>query len=76
MSIWSTAGSLSQLEELIGGMLEQSGEWVLAEVYSTDRIAFDERPDELSDLAPRRTEPEIHLVSIDPRSDVPTEPGR
>ncbi len=69
MSIWSTAGSLSQLETLVGEMLEQSDEWVLAAVYSTDRIAFDERPDELSDLAPRRGEAEIHLVTIDPRGD-------
>lgn len=76
MSIWSTAGSLIELETLIGTMLEQSGEWLLAEVYSTDRIAFDERPDELSDLAPRRNEPAIHLISIEPRSDVASEPER
>ena len=76
MSIWATAGSLTQLETLIEAALELSGEWVLADVYSTDRIAFDERPDELSDLAPRRSEAGIHLVSVDPRDDQPPDPSR
>ncbi len=75
MSLWATAGSLAQLEELIEGELEQSGEWMLGDVYSTDRIAFDERPDELSDLAPRRSEAEIHLVSIEPRDDHAPDPS-
>ena len=73
MSLWATAGSLTQLEELIEGELEQAGEWMLGDVYSTDRIAFDERPDELSDLAPRRREAKIHLVAIDPRNDHPSD---
>ena len=76
MLIWATAGSLTQLETLIEGVLEQSGEWVLAEVYSTDRIAYDERPDELSDLAPRYSEAEIHLVSIDQHTDHPPEESK
>jgi len=71
MLIWATAGSLAQLEELIEAELEQSGEWLIAEVYSTDRIAFDERPDELSDLAPRRREVGVHLVKMDPHDDHP-----
>ncbi len=71
MSIWATAGSLAQLEELIEAELEQSGKWLIAEVYSTDRIAFDERPDELSDLAPRRREVGVHLVKMDPHDDHP-----
>jgi hypothetical protein len=73
MLIWATAGSLTQLETLIEGVLEQSDEWALVEVYSTDRIAYDERPDELADLAPRRSEAEIHLVSIERRPDHPPE---
>ena len=76
MLIWATAGSLTQLETLIEGVLEQSGEWTLADIYSTDRIAFDERPDELSDLAPRRSKAEIHRVSIDPRNNHPTDTSR
>ncbi len=72
MSLWATAGSLTELEELIEGELERTGEWMLGDVYLTDRIAFDERPDELSDLAPRRSGAEIHLVAIDPRDDHPS----
>ncbi len=75
MSLWATAGSLTQLETLIEDVLERSGEWLLDDVYSTDRIAFDERPDELSDLAPRLSNAEIHLVSIDPRNDHPPDPS-
>ena len=72
MSLWATAGSLTELEQLIEGELERTGEWMLGDVYLTDRIAFDERPDELSDLAPRRSGAEIHLVAIDPRDDHPS----
>jgi hypothetical protein len=73
MLIWATAGSLTQLETLIEAVLQQSEEWVLVEVFSTDRIAFDERPDELADLAPRYSEAEIHLVSIEGPADHPPE---
>lgn len=76
MSIWATAGSLDELESLIAAMLEQSGKWVLAEVFSTDRVAFDERPDELPDLKLRRTAAEIHLVSVDLRTDLSPETGQ
>jgi hypothetical protein len=30
-----------------------------------DRVAFDERPDELSSIAHRRTRPELHLAEVD-----------
>ncbi len=65
MSVWATAGSLSELELLIDGMLEETDEWALDEVFSTDRVAFDERPDELADIEPRRKRAELHLVSIE-----------
>jgi hypothetical protein len=35
------------------------------EVYTIDRVAFDERPDELADLPPRREKSEVHLVSFE-----------
>jgi hypothetical protein len=73
MLIWATAGSLTQLETLIEAVLQQSEEWVLDEVFATDRIAYDERPDELADLAPRYSEAEIHLVSIEGPADHPPE---
>jgi hypothetical protein len=66
LSIWATAGSLHELEALIDDVLASERRWDRAEVFSTDRVAFDERPDELSDLAPRRGEAQVHLVTIDP----------
>ncbi len=68
MSIWATAGSLGELETLIDNVLNSNAEWRFAEVYSTDRVAFDERPETLADLAPRRQQAETHLVSIERRS--------
>ncbi len=76
MSVWATAGSLDELELLIDGMLRETDEWALDEVYSTDRVAYDERPDELAAMEPRREHAELHLVLIetgdgDPPADDP-----
>jgi hypothetical protein len=65
LSIWATAGSLSELEVLIDGVISVGQQWHNAEVYATDRVAYDERPEELSNLSPRRTRAEVHLVSVD-----------
>ena len=74
MSIWATAGSLGELETLIDAMFRETGEWAIDEVISTDRTAFDKRPDELKDLPPRRKDAGIHLVTIDRQSEIPPEP--
>ncbi len=71
MSIWATAGSLGELETLIDAMFRETGEWAIDEVISTDRTAFDERPDELKDLQPRRKDAGIHLVTIDRQGEAP-----
>ena len=39
--------------------------WVCESIYSVDRMAFDERPDELADLPLVRTESQIHFVEVD-----------
>jgi hypothetical protein len=65
LSIWATAKSLNELEALIDGVLNEDQRWGSAEVYSTDRVAYDERPEALSDLPPKRDRAEVHLVSID-----------
>ena len=75
MSIWATAGSLGELETLIDTMFRETGEWAVDEVISTDRTAFDERPDELKDLPPKRKDAGIHLVTIDRQGEVPPGPG-
>ena len=67
LSVWATAGSLSELEELIDAMLRDGREWEFADLYWTDRVAFDERPDDLASIPPRRERAEIHLVSVERR---------
>ncbi len=64
VSVWATAGSLVELDSLIDEVLLSQPGWQPIEVYSADRIAFDERPEELSDLPPRRERAEVHQVSI------------
>ncbi len=74
MTIWATAGSLGQLETLIDAKFREDGEWAIDEVFSTDRTAFDERPEKLKDLPPRRRGAGIHLVTIERRGEVPPGP--
>ena len=62
---WATARSLEEAEDLIEASVEGSGEWLLDRVYSIERVAFDERPEELSDLPPRRSRAEVHSIAID-----------
>ena len=66
MVIWATADSLSRLDELINEALDSRPAWRLAEIFAVDRVAFDDRPDELSALPPKRREAEVHLVQIEP----------
>lgn len=80
VSMWITAGGLAEVEELVAEWFETGGEWTFREFYSTDRVAFDERPEALADLPARRTEAEIHSISVDRWSvdgpEPPTRPGR
>lgn len=64
---WATASSLGELQRMIVSRIENQDEWVFdGQWYTQERVAFDERPDALADLAPRRTRSEIHLFSIEP----------
>jgi hypothetical protein len=72
-TIWATARSMAQLATMIEQAIARSGPWRFVEFFSVDRIAHDERPDELVDLPPRRTRAEIHLMQVDPPS--PPEDG-
>jgi hypothetical protein len=75
-SVWATAGSLVEMEELIDEALHSLPQWRMAEVFTVDRIAYDERPDALGDLPPRRLRPEVHRVQIDaPATDVSGQDG-
>lgn len=66
VSIWATAGSLSEMQQVIDGILDEHSEWMFVEVFAIDRVAYDERPDELADLPARRREPAVHLVTVEP----------
>ena len=65
VSVWATATSLKQVEELVADALIGMPEWAFQSIYSIDRVAFDERPDELGELPPRRGTPGIHMINID-----------
>jgi hypothetical protein len=65
-SIWANASSLTEMERLIETALERFPDWSFVEIYTIDRVAYDERPDELSDLVPNRRGSQIHLVSLEP----------
>lgn len=65
VSLWLSARSLAEAETLAEETVERMPEWVFVDVYSVNRVAYDERPDELRELEPRRTEPAVHLVHVD-----------
>ncbi|MHC5004370.1 MAG: hypothetical protein ACYTJ0_14745 [Planctomycetota bacterium] len=64
-SAWLSADSLTQAEELIADALREHPEWEFGEIYTIDRVAYDERPDELGDLAPRAPGPKVHLITFE-----------
>jgi hypothetical protein len=65
LTIWATATSILQVEEMVNDTLAGMPEWGFQSIYSIDRVAFDERPDELGDLPPRRATPGVHTITID-----------
>ena len=66
ISVWLTAGSLAQAEELLADALLDQSEWAFESVYSFDRVAFDDRPPDLQHLAPVRRRAAVHAVAVDP----------
>ncbi|MCP3902375.1 MAG: hypothetical protein GY715_01970 [Planctomycetes bacterium] len=64
-SVWATVDSLAGMEELVEAAIETLSGWELVTIYTIDRIAFDERPEELADLEPRRRRTEVHLVVLE-----------
>jgi hypothetical protein len=76
VSIWATASNMSDMERMIHESLGEYPQWVFAEVYSLDRVAYDERPNELADLPPRRNKAQVHLVQVDEWGDGPPQPDR
>lgn len=62
-TIWATASSRAEMQELVETWLDEHPEWEFLDVYAMDRVAYDERPEELVDLPPRREQAAIHHVT-------------
>ena len=75
-TIWVTAGSLAQLAKLLEQAIARCGPWRFVDFYTVDRVAHDERPDELVNLPPRRKRAEIHLLQVDPPPPPDRQPER
>ncbi|MHC4910462.1 MAG: hypothetical protein ACYTF9_12150, partial [Planctomycetota bacterium] len=65
LSVWLAAASLAEAEELVRGQIVHHPGWVFGDIYTVDRVAFDERPDELGDIPPRPSETGIYLTSLE-----------
>ncbi|MBX3372426.1 MAG: hypothetical protein KF817_01215 [Phycisphaeraceae bacterium] len=65
MSIWLTAANVDQVEHLVEQEAGRHPQWRFIDFYAIDRVAFDERPDALAGLPPRRNRTAIHLVEFD-----------
>jgi hypothetical protein len=71
ISVWMTAGSLAQAEELLEDALLDHPQWVFESVYTMDRVAFDDRPPSLSHLPPTRRRAAVHELDIEPWGEEP-----
>jgi len=65
LDAWVTAGSMAELVRLLRDHLGEHEPWHLIDMYAFERVAHDERPDQLADLDLRRQRPEVHDVAID-----------
>lgn len=64
---WASAGSLGELQRMVLSRLGEQEEWRFTGLwYALDRVAYDERPDALADLPPRRLRSELHHFAIEP----------
>jgi hypothetical protein len=73
--VWATAGSLAQMTEVIQEALAANPEWAFGDLYTIDRVAFDERPEELADLKPGDKRARVHIVSFDRWNEPPQPPA-
>lgn len=73
--IWATASSLGEMEQMITESLARCEEWTFAEIYTIDRVAFDERPDSLAELKPNDKRSRVHQMTFDRWQDPPQPPA-
>ena len=75
-TFWATADSLRKVQEIVSQELLRFPEWSFDELYTIERVAFDDRPEEMTSLQLRRTESEIHKITIDPWNASDEDPTR
>ncbi len=63
-SVWATASSLAEMHALVDEALAPYADWSIIADYAVDRVALDERPDDLSALPPRRRRAAVHIVDV------------
>jgi hypothetical protein len=66
VTLWATAGSVVEVQQIAAERLAREGRWIFRSFYTLDRVAFDERPEELSDLPIRGRSPGVHLLFEEP----------
>ncbi|MSR18010.1 MAG: hypothetical protein EXS00_02390 [Phycisphaerales bacterium] len=65
ITFWITAASMAEVEDLVSAQIEVMDDWDYQGFYSIDRVAFDERPEDLVDLPLRRSTSTVHSQRID-----------
>lgn len=71
ITIWATAASPNELGAMVEQVMAEYPQWRFTDVYSMDRVAYDDRPEELAELPPRLTERKVHLVDVEPWESMP-----
>lgn len=64
-SVWVTAESYRRAERLVMDAIDAEADLHFQDLFSLDRVAYDERPEELADLPPFREESAVHLIEVD-----------
>ncbi|MDG2423607.1 MAG: hypothetical protein P8M22_06495 [Phycisphaerales bacterium] len=62
---WVVCGSRNEVESLLRERIEDDTDWSFSEFYTLDRVAFDDRPEALVDLAPRHPRSEIFMLEVE-----------
>jgi hypothetical protein len=72
--VWAMARSRQEMTSLLRERLDDEMEWSFGEIYTMDRVAFDDRPEALADLQLRHPRSEVLLLSIETSEGTQTDP--
>ena len=64
-SAWAVAQSRNDLQRLLRDHLQHHPRWRLADFYTIDRVAFDDRPEQLEHLSLKHRASEMLLLEIE-----------